>query len=161
MADNLDHIEELKKRLFMAKDEKSIPELREHTLHNPRYQVAKKWTKETINTTTKIMSHGSMFKKFFVISLLLFLGAASFFAFTFLKGNNTVSNDNIEVSILGNAFTKGGDQLPINVSITNKNKSQISGVDLPIALYRHNATIYQLQYVVGMEPSAEMPTLAL
>lgn len=147
MADNLDHIEELKKRLFMAKDEKSIPELREHTLHNPRYQVAKKWTKETINTTTKIMSHGSMFKKFFVISLLLFLGAASFFAFTFLKGNNTVSNDNIEVSILGNAFTKGGDQLPINVSITNKNKSQISGVDLVVSYPKGSGTNDTSEYV--------------
>ncbi len=147
MADNLDHIEELKKRLFMAKDEKSIPELREHTLHNPRYQVAKKWTKETINTTTKIMSHGSMFKKFFVVSLLLFLGAASFFAFTFLKGNNTVSNDNIEVSILGNAFTKGGDQLPINVSITNKNKSQISGVDLVVSYPKGSGTNDTSEYV--------------
>lgn len=147
MADNLDHIEELKKRLFMAKDEKSIPELREHTLHNPRYQVAKKWTKETINTTTKIMSHGSMFKKFFVVSLLLFLGAASFFAFTFLKGNNTVSNDNIEVSILGNAFTKGGDKLPINVSITNKNKSQISGVDLVVSYPKGSGTNDTSEYV--------------
>ncbi len=147
MADNLDHIEELKKRLFMAKDEKSIPELREHTLHNPRYQVAKKWTKETINTTTKIMSHGSMFKKFFIVSLLLFLGAASFFAFTFLKGNNTVSNDNIEVSILGNAFTKGGDKLPINVSITNKNKSQISGVDLVVSYPKGSGTNDTSEYV--------------
>jgi hypothetical protein len=32
---------------------------------------------------------------------------------------------------------------------------------LPMALYRHNETVYQLQYVVGMEPPVEMPTLAL
>lgn len=147
MADNLNHIEELKKRLFMAKDEKSIPELREHTLHNPRYQVAKKWTKETINTTTKIMSHGSLFKKFFIGSLVLLLASFGFFAYMFLQGNNTVSNDNIDIAILGNAFAKGGEQLPIQVSITNKNKSSISSVDLVLSYPKGSGTDDTSEYI--------------
>jgi hypothetical protein len=43
---------------------------------------------------------------------------------------NTVSNDNIDISIVGNNFTAGGEELSFVVGITNKNSSALDLVDL-------------------------------
>jgi len=39
----------------------------------------------------------------------------------FFAGGNTVSNDNIDISILGNNFNSWWESLPLIVEITNKN----------------------------------------
>ncbi|MGH7250022.1 MAG: hypothetical protein ACREGC_03540, partial [Minisyncoccia bacterium] len=45
---------------------------------------------------------------------------------------NTVSNNNIDISVLGNNFTSGGEDLPLIVGITNRNNAPLELVDLVI-----------------------------
>ncbi|MFN4181533.1 MAG: hypothetical protein ACK4FA_02465, partial [Candidatus Paceibacteria bacterium] len=63
----------------------------------------------------------SIFKKFFIFSLIFFAISALYVMFSFVGGGNSVSNDNIEISVLGNAFTNGGEDLPLIVEISNRN----------------------------------------
>jgi hypothetical protein len=50
----------------------------------------------------------------------------------FFAGGNTVSNNNIDIAILGNTFTAGGEELPLQIEITNKNNSALELADLLI-----------------------------
>ena len=50
----------------------------------------------------------------------------------FFSGGNTVSNDNIDISIIGNTFTAGGEDLPLVIEITNRNNSSLDLVDLVV-----------------------------
>jgi hypothetical protein len=52
--------------------------------------------------------------------------------FVFFAGGNTVSNDNIDISIIGNNFTTGGEELPLIIGITNRNSLPLDLVDLVI-----------------------------
>jgi hypothetical protein len=48
----------------------------------------------------------------------------------FFAGGNTVSNDNIDITVLGNTFTAGGEELPLQIEVTNKNTAALELADL-------------------------------
>jgi hypothetical protein len=87
------------------------------TIHGEKFDVSKEWSiKDSvplIDREPKIKP--SMFKKFFIGSIIFFVVAAGFAMIKIFGGSNTVSNDNIEISILGNSFTPGGEELPLQV----------------------------------------------
>ena len=58
--------------------------------------------------------------------------ALGYAGYMFLGGNNNVSNNNIDINVLGNSFTDGGQQLPLIVSVTNRNSSALELVDLVV-----------------------------
>jgi hypothetical protein len=53
-------------------------------------------------------------------------------AYVFFGNSNSVSNDNINISVQSNAFTAGGEDYPLLVEIANKNNSPLELVDLVI-----------------------------
>jgi len=78
----------------------------------------------------KFFMKTSMFKKFFIFSMIFFVLAVGFASYMFFIGGNTVSNENIDISVLGNAFTAGGEELPLQIEIINKNNSPLELADL-------------------------------
>ncbi|KKP72904.1 MAG: hypothetical protein UR70_C0003G0019 [Candidatus Nomurabacteria bacterium GW2011_GWB1_35_20] len=50
----------------------------------------------------------------------------------FFARGNTVSNDNIDISVLSNDFTAGGEEYPLLLEIVNRNSSSLELVDLVI-----------------------------
>lgn len=130
-----DRIEALKQKIYMAKDD-VVRKTKEGVLHAKTItKVPDTWAPRVeshIETTTNIMSKPSMFKKFFIISFIFFLGAVGFAFYMFFNGGNTVSNSNIDIEILGNAFTRGGEDLSLQVSVTNKNAVPLELADLII-----------------------------
>lgn len=62
---------------------------------------------------------------FFVLALL----AAGFFLF---RGNNVVSNANIDIAVTGPLSIKSGDQFDLGIAISNKNRSDLETADLII-----------------------------
>lgn len=82
----------------------------------------------------------SIFKKFFIFSLIFFALSMLYVVFSFFGGGNSVSNDNIEISVLGNAFTNGGEDLPLIVEISNRNNVALELVDLVVETPRSNTT---------------------
>ncbi len=106
---------------------------REGFTHFVKKNVPTAWQKEEkVNTEEKFYMKTSMFKKFFIFSIVFFALALAFAAYMFFAGGNTVSNDNIDIAVLGNAFTAGGEELPLQVEITNRNNSALELADLVI-----------------------------
>jgi len=132
--DKLNKLETLKSKLF---SKNYHPKMEHHgNFFEPeKKRVSDMWpgqeTSET-NPGERFFLKTSVFKKFFVFSLIFFGLTLCYAAYFFLAGNNTVSNDNIEIAVLGNNFTAGGEDLSVIISITNRNNSPLDLVDLII-----------------------------
>ncbi|MFH1608651.1 MAG: hypothetical protein ABH951_01370 [Patescibacteria group bacterium] len=132
--DKISGIERLKNKLF-SKDYKSQVEHITRFSNRLEKDIPVAW--ENFNTkrvvlTEKILTKNSVFKKFFVFAIFFFVLALAYAGYMVFIGGNTVSNNNIDVVVLGNAFTAGGEELPLQIEITNKNNSDLLLADLLI-----------------------------
>lgn len=131
----LNRIEELKAKLF-SKNYQTKIEHRDGFTHFRKNDVPNVWENErkietdTISYRDKFFMKTSIFKNFFIFSLIFFILTLGYASYVFFAGGNTVSNDNIDISILGNNFTAGGEDLSLVVGITNRNNSSLDLVDL-------------------------------
>lgn len=140
---NDDKIEELKRRLF-SKDPSAIHPQKPGTLHDIYYPTNTDWKHDELKkkdlsaqaedpefmTTTP--NKVSFFKKFFIFSIILFVISSVFAVYMFFGGSRDVTLENIDISILGNAFASGGEELPLQVEIINRNSSALLLTDLLI-----------------------------
>ncbi|MBP7804917.1 MAG: DUF11 domain-containing protein [Candidatus Pacebacteria bacterium] len=103
------------------------------SLHDQHYVVNEAWKGEAPKkeeTKEEKIRHTSMFRKFFHYSLI-FAGIAIVVAlFMFFSGNNTISTNDIEINVLGNSFTGGGEELQLQVEVVNKNQGALELADL-------------------------------
>ncbi|MCX6755630.1 MAG: hypothetical protein NT068_03820 [Candidatus Nomurabacteria bacterium] len=130
--EKLHRIEDMKSRLF-SKSYSTLRIKHSGTLHKKEYDVADTWKEEKEeNIAEKIFMKTSIFKKFFIFSICFFVLAVVFALYNFIGGGNTVSNDNIDIVILGNTFTAGGEDLPLQIEITNKNNAALELADLVV-----------------------------
>ena len=130
-SEKLNRLEELKSKLFS----KNFPAQTEHrdSLTPPkRLDVPDSWARGGITPASpeRFFSKTSVFKKFFFSSLIFFVLALGYAAYMFFAGGNTVSGSNIDISVLGNTFTAGGEELSLMIEVTNRNKSALEMVDL-------------------------------
>jgi len=137
-GDKLNRIEELKNKLF-SKNYRTKIEHRDSFTHFGTKDVPNEWESDMkfggVRPTAyqnKFFMRTSIFKNFFIFSLVFFVLTLGYASFVFFAGGNTVSNDNIDISVLGNNFTAGGEELSFVVGITNKNSSPLDLVDLVI-----------------------------
>ena len=102
------------------------------SLHARRFAVSPDWVKETITkeNVEKVATHPSIFRKFFYFSLGFAGLAVVFSMFILFTGSNTISNNEIDINVLGNSFVAGGEELPLQVEVVNKNSSALELSDL-------------------------------
>src|SRR3989338_2612794 len=60
-------------------------------------------------------------------SLIFFFGAAVFAFFTFYRGANVVSSENVDISIIGPVSVAGGEELPLEIIVSNNNNAVLQG----------------------------------
>ncbi len=124
-------LDEVNSRLY-RRDLASRHIKRFDVLHPKLYRIKEEWEKikEPESKVSKIVSHPTMFKKFFMYSLG-FTGLAVLFAFImFFTGGNSVSTNSIEINVLGNSFAAGGEEVPYEIEVVNKNASSLELADL-------------------------------
>ena len=135
--DKLNRIEELKGKLF-SKNYQTKIEHRDSFSHSDRKDIPDSWANGMKvgsgfpGSPDNFFMKTSMFKNFFFFSLAFFILTLSYASYVFFVGGNTVSNENIDIFILGNNFTSGGEELSLVVGIANKNNSALDLVDLVI-----------------------------
>ena len=107
-----------------------------HDIHGLRSDVSESWedpkaneaeekeVKTTMKTTRRVYSY------LFLSALGFFLIAAIAAGFTLFGGKNFISVDNVDILVEGPASIPGGDVLALNVSVVNKNGTDIELVDL-------------------------------
>lgn len=147
-------LEELKRKLYMNRDTDSLTESKKSVLHDIMHKAPKSWdaVKPALETGTRMMKKNSFFKKFFITAMVFFLIAMGFFAVMTFRGGNTVSNKNIDLEILGNAFTPGGNKLTLEALATNRNNVSIELADL-ILEYPKGSTSNQVEDRVRIRES--------
>jgi hypothetical protein len=131
--EKLNRIEEMKTKLFSKNYQVKI-EHHDSFIYKNKDKVSDSWgVVDNINSNNKnFFMKTSMFKKFFIFSIAFFVLAIGYASYMFFAGGNTVSNDNIEISVLGNTFTAGGEELPLQIEIINKNSSLLELADLVV-----------------------------
>ncbi len=131
----LNRIEELKSKLF-SKNYQIKTEHWNNFLHKNNDKAPDSWSdggsSNTVENEDNFFMKTSIFKKFFIFSIIFFLLTLGYASYVFFFAGNTVSNNNIDISILGNAFTAGGEELSIVVGITNRNSMPLELVDLVV-----------------------------
>ncbi|MES2315468.1 MAG: hypothetical protein V4486_01900 [Patescibacteria group bacterium] len=142
-GDKLNRIEELKRKLFSRNYQTKI-EHRESFTDMKTPNIPASWgegVQVAKDLGEKFFQKTTFFKKFFLFSLGIFVLALGYASYMFFVSGNTVSNDNIDISILGNAFTAGGEELPLQISVTNKNTSPLQLVDLVVEYPKSSETL--------------------
>jgi len=133
--DKLNRIEELKNKLF-SKNYQTKIEHREGFSHLNRNNIPDVWENgkkvglSYFNNRDNFFMKTPIFRKFFIFSLCFLVLSILYASYVFFVGGNTVSNSNIDISILGNNFTAGGEELSFVVGIANKNNSSLDLADL-------------------------------
>lgn len=128
--DKINHIEEINKKLY-SRNDKLVRKAKDSELHEIHYGVPEEWSEEkSMKGPKKIKLPHGFFKKFFFFSLAFFVVALIFTSIKFYGGSNTVSPENINITVLGNSFAAGGEELPLQVIIENKNNVALELSDL-------------------------------
>ncbi len=137
--DKLNRIEELKSQLF-SKGYKTKIEHRDSFSNPEKSNVPESWDDGTKDRATdKFFMKTSLFKKFFLFSLVFFVLTLIYASYIFFAGGNTVSNGNIDIAVVGNNFTAGGESLSLVVGVTNKNSSSLDLADLVVVYPKGSA----------------------
>lgn len=125
MAEEMDHISDLQKRLY-TRDPDNIPKRRFGILRPVKQNVNSAWGKtevEDIDIARKSGLRG--IKRFFIFSLIFFVLAAGAMAFSIFRGAITLSSKNVDLEIAGNTFVSGGEELPLKIEVLNKNSADL------------------------------------
>jgi len=103
-----------------------------HDVHVPQDDaVASEWSdKETPKKNFDLPSPKKTYRVIFWWALSLFIISVGVAAYSFFGGSVFVSSDNVDMTIVGPATVAGGDPTNWSISVENKNKTDIEGVDL-------------------------------
>jgi hypothetical protein len=137
-------LDDIQKRLY-SQNPKAIPKTRTGILHQVNHTVSSAWNSAPVeavsNTVKTVGMQSSLFKKFFIGTVVFFIIAVLIGLFLFFGGSGGVSNDNVSVNVLGNAYTPGGEALPLTIEIANSNPVDLELVDLVVQYGRNKADV--------------------
>ncbi len=162
--ERLNRIEEMKTKLN-SKNYEAKMQYHNNFEYQHEEEVPESWNEEKRDfEQEKIFStKSSMFKKFFIFSIIVFVLALGYASYMFFAGGNTVSNNNIDIQVLGNTFTAGGEDLPLQIEITNKNSSALVLADLLVEYPKSSSGdlaggVERLRESLGTIPSGGIKT---
>ncbi len=137
-------LEDIQQRLYST-NPNAIPKRRSGILHQVNHAVSSAWNNETVvkavDSAKTFSMKTSLFKKFFIGSIVFFSIAILIGLFLFFAGNGGVSTDNVSINILGNAYTPGGENLPLTVEIANSNPAALELADLVVQYGRNKPDV--------------------
>lgn len=164
MPDQIDHIAELEKRLY-ARDPDAVPQRKFGILRPLKTDVDSSWGEKTLPEDKTIRkTRVSPYKRLFIASFIFFLIGIAVAAFSIYRGAITLSSKNVELSVLGNSFVGGGEALPIQVDISNKNADDLVDATITLSYPRGAGTlpgeIERIKKELGTIPSGKTKTEA-
>jgi hypothetical protein len=131
---NKNKIEDLKRNLYDTKRNK-INRAREGIIHPVEHDVNENWQKDEESKENKKYRKPplSIFKKFFIVAFVFFLGAMIYAGYNFFGNDKAiVSDEKIEIKVVGNSFSKAGEELPLEIEIINNNSANLELVYLSV-----------------------------
>ena len=140
ITDDDSHLRKLNNELYAG--DGVVPDAR-RILRAKKFDAPDSWSDPAvINGPVQIMKQkpsSSAFKKIFFGSLGILAIAVVIFAVSFVTGGNTISSKNVEIAITAKTFVDGGEDLPVDVTIVNKNKVAVELATLTLSYPEGNA----------------------
>ena len=137
-------LDDIQKRLY-SPSPNAIPHRKQGLLHQVNHTVSDIWKDdrtEAVKEKVQVVSmNSSFFKKFFFASIVFFIIALGIGAYIFFSGSNNISADNVQINVLGNAYTPGGEELPLTIEIANSNAVQLELADLVVEYGRNKPDV--------------------
>ena len=103
-----------------------IPPRKRSFLHEHKLEAPNDWPGESeeVSLSNKVppMRNTSIFKKIFFGSLAFLFIAIIVAVLSYLSGDNAISTRNVDITLTAKTFVDGGESLPVNVSLVNRNK---------------------------------------
>lgn len=131
-------LESTERELFSAKKEPK--QVQEHSFSDYHKDVPRSWGKEEETMSNKKprkhLMHSRKFRQIMFVAFLFFTGSVLFTILTFFQGGTTVSNNNIDIVVLGNSFVDGGEELPLQVRVANRNRTDLEIADMRVEYSR-------------------------
>lgn len=135
-------LEETESRLYDRNKDPKVVE--RHDLHDYHKNVPRSWnTEDSMKNKKKSkkkkkehLLHSQGFRQILMVAGLFFVTSLSFALITFFRGSTTVSNNNIDIVVLGNSFVDGGEELPLQIKVANRNRTSLEIADLLIEYSR-------------------------
>lgn len=133
MSKNKSGIEEIRKRLYKRGDE-WLSSKKRRKLSTIDYDTKSQWAKQKEKPIFKEKrpKSRSMLSILLIISLVFFIISIAISSYFIFGGSNVVSSQNIDISIEGPVSVSGGEELSLQIAITNKNNVAIKLADLLI-----------------------------
>lgn len=135
--DNNSSIERIKRGLY-SRDSRPGTGGRSRRLKNESYEAASDWSHEGEEIPEKKPiflkeKKGMTFvAKFLIVSILFFLIASGIAFYRFYWGSNTISANNIEISIIGPVSVSGGEKISLDIKVDNNNKTDLKSANLRV-----------------------------
>jgi len=127
-------IESTERQLYNRKKEPQ--EIERHELHDYHANVPRSWNSEEQPMKKKIrkkhLLHSKGFRQIFLVAIIFFIGSVVFSLLTFFQGGTAISNNNIDIIVVGNSFVDGGEELLLQIKVANRNRTSIEIADMLI-----------------------------
>lgn len=124
-------IEQLKRNLYSRTKEGELGVFPRRGLRElEREGMPEAWKREPQPMPRKSKSKRPLLSMLLVVAIVFFLGSVAAAAFFFFGGSTTVSSRNIDIEIKGPATIGGGEELALEITITNRNATPIEAADL-------------------------------
>ncbi len=137
-------LDDIQQKLY-SPNPNALPKRRTGVLHQVNHAVSSAWNSKPVTAVSDSVKNVGMqtsfFKKFFIGTVIFFIIAVLIGLFLFFGGSGGVSNDNVAVNVLGNAYTPGGEALPLTVEIANANPVDLELVDLIVQYGRNKPDV--------------------
>ncbi|MCW9054848.1 MAG: hypothetical protein OQJ98_02620 [Candidatus Pacebacteria bacterium] len=123
-------IESLRKQLYSRKKSEA-KEVGRRSLRPGEERTPRAWKETPIERKMRpSKKRQSPLKVFFIFSIIFFLGSTLFGAIYFFGGKNLISSENVDIEIQGPTAIGGGEELSLQITITNKNPTTLEAADL-------------------------------
>ncbi len=110
------------------------PKLKQHPLEGTSFKLRKPFSLENNINKDKINHRSSLAKRFFLASLLV-LGLAIVYTgyrLFFSESREDFISKHIDISMETAPFTRGGESLPISISVVNRNNTALKNVHVEV-----------------------------
>ena len=130
MAEDSSSIDRLRKKLY-SRTGNGLWTRKRRELRELSNTVGTDWADDTTKQPKK-QKRDRFFGVVLVFSAIFFVASIGFSALFFFADRNTISSKNIDIEIQGPATIGGGEELVLQLVVTNKNPTDINNVDLLI-----------------------------
>jgi hypothetical protein len=121
-------LEDIKKSLY-SRDNASMSSKRRHSLGSDIVKANTEWSEDDLK---KESDFKLPYKNIFLVAIIFFVFAIGFASYKFFISGNMISGDNVDIIIRGPVSIAGGEVLPLDVEVKNKNNVDLKVVDLKI-----------------------------